>query len=117
MARAASERLFSYGTLQQEAVQLANFGRRLQGSADAVVGYRLSSVKITDPAVVAVSGLEVHRILVPGDPKDEVHGVVFDITPAELQTADGYETDAYKRVRVRLRSGTDAWVYVSAAEA
>ena len=50
-----SERLFSYGTLQQEAVQLANFGRILQGSPDAVTGYRLASVKISDPDVVTVS--------------------------------------------------------------
>ena len=27
--------LFSYGTLQQEDVQLATFGRRLEGRADA----------------------------------------------------------------------------------
>jgi hypothetical protein len=30
--------LFSYGTLQQEGVQRATFGRLLKGSADALVG-------------------------------------------------------------------------------
>jgi gamma-glutamylcyclotransferase (GGCT)/AIG2-like uncharacterized protein YtfP len=110
-----SERLFSYGTLQQESVQLANFGRRLQGSVDAVVGYRLSSVKITDPLVIATSGMDVHRMLVPSDdPADQVHGVVFAITPEELQAADSYETADYKRVSLRLLSGSEAWVYVSA---
>ena len=115
MAEAYSERLFSYGTLQQEAVQLVNFGRKLHGSPDAVVGYRLASVQIADPAVVAVSGLDVHRILVPSnDPAEEVQGVVFTITSQELRAADEYETDAYRRVRVRLRSGLDAWMYVNA---
>ena len=33
-------KLFSYGTLQQEDVQLATFGRRLTGVSDALVGYR-----------------------------------------------------------------------------
>jgi len=34
--------LFSYGTLQEESVQPATFGRRLQGSKDELVGFQLS---------------------------------------------------------------------------
>lgn len=111
---AASEKLFSYGTLQQESVQFANFGRELKGRPDVVTGWRLSTVEIRDPTVLAQSGLAVHRILVPGNPADEVDGVVFEISPKELEAADGYETDAYKRVKVRLKSGVEAWVYVAA---
>lgn len=114
---ATSERLFSYGTLQQESVQLANFNRKLQGRADVLTGWRLSTVQIRDPQVLAESGLAVHKILVPGNPSDEIDGVVFEITPAELGAADDYETDDYKRVKLKLRSGSEAWVYVSAAEA
>lgn len=109
-----TERLFSYGTLQQESVQLANFHRRLKGHPDVVVGWRLSTVEIRDPTVLALSGLAVHKVLVPGKPSDEVDGVVFELSPRELQAADGYETDAYQRVKVTLKSGTDAWVYVAA---
>jgi gamma-glutamylcyclotransferase (GGCT)/AIG2-like uncharacterized protein YtfP len=108
-----SEKLFSYGTLQQESVQLANFGRKLKGSADLVMGWRLTAVQITDPKVLALSGLAVHKIMVPGDLTDEVDGVMFEISPQELQAADSYETADYKRVRVKLRSGTEAWVYVA----
>ncbi|HSC46600.1 MAG TPA: gamma-glutamylcyclotransferase family protein [Gammaproteobacteria bacterium] len=108
-----SEHLFSYGTLQQESVQLANFARKLKGLPDVVTGWRLSTVEIKDPAVLAQSGLAVHRILVPGRPSDEVDGVVFEITPKELEAADAYETDAYQRIRVTLRSGTEVWVYVA----
>ena len=110
---ATSEKLFSYGTLQQESVQLANFGRKLQGRADVVVGWRLQAVQITDPKVLALSGLSVHKIMVPGQPFDEVDGVVFEITPEELKAADSYETADYKRVKVKLRSGTETWVYVA----
>ena len=109
-----SERLFSYGTLQQESVQLANFGRKLKGRADVVTGWRLSTVEIRDPGVLVVSGLAVHKILVPGKPSDEVDGVVFEISLQELQAADSYETEDYKRVRVKLRSGIETWVYVAA---
>jgi hypothetical protein len=39
--------------------------------------------------VVAESGLEVHKILVPSDnPKERVDGAVFAITPEELRAAD-----------------------------
>jgi gamma-glutamylcyclotransferase (GGCT)/AIG2-like uncharacterized protein YtfP len=108
------ERLFSYGTLQQESVQFANFGRKLKGSADVVLGWRLAAVQITDPKVLALSGLAVHKIMVPGEPTDEVDGVVFEITPEELAAADDYEADDYKRIKVKLRSGVEAWVYVAA---
>lgn len=108
------EKLFSYGTLQQESVQLANFGRRLQGRADVLMGWRLSTVQIADPEVLAQSGLAVHKILMPGRALDEIDGLVFEITPDELKAADGYETDAYQRIKVKLLSGTEAWVYVAA---
>ena len=55
--------LFSYGTLQQEDVQLATFGRRLAGAADALVGYRQSMVEIDDPEVVRTSGKTHHPIV------------------------------------------------------
>jgi len=38
--------------------------------------------------------------------------MVFEITPEELAQADLYEVDDYKRVKCRLKSGIDAWVYV-----
>jgi Gamma-glutamyl cyclotransferase, AIG2-like len=114
MADRYSEKLFSYGTLQQESVQLANFGRKLKGLPDVVIGWRLSTVEIHDPTILVLSGLAVHKILVPGKPSDEVDGVLFEISLKELEAADGYETDAYKRVKVTLRSGKDAWVYVAA---
>jgi hypothetical protein len=48
--------LFSYGTLQQEHVQLSTFGRLLQGQRDELVGFEPSSVTIEDPQVAAASG-------------------------------------------------------------
>jgi gamma-glutamylcyclotransferase (GGCT)/AIG2-like uncharacterized protein YtfP len=107
--------LFSYGTLQQENVQVETFGRRLEGRADALPGYRREMVRITDPAVIATSGADHHPIVMEsGDPADEVAGTVFDVTEAELAAADTYEVSDYRRIAVRLRSGLEAWVYVKA---
>ena len=108
-------RLFSYGTLQQERVQLETFGRRLGGEADALPGHVLSMVEITDPEVVAASGSRFHPIVTASaDPADEIAGMVFEITAAELSAADSYEVSDYKRVAVRLKSDRAAWVYVKA---
>lgn len=113
--RSESVLLFSYGTLQLPEVQLATFGRRLEGRTDALPGWALAPLTITDPAVVAVSGLAVHQMARPtGDERDRIEGVVFSLSAEELAAADGYEVDDMKRIAVRLESGTEAFVYVSA---
>jgi gamma-glutamylcyclotransferase (GGCT)/AIG2-like uncharacterized protein YtfP len=78
------------------------------------VGFRLSKVKITDPKVLAASGDAEHPILLRSEQaSDEVEGMVFELTPRELEQADEYEVADYKRIAVTLRSGCSAWVYVS----
>jgi gamma-glutamylcyclotransferase (GGCT)/AIG2-like uncharacterized protein YtfP len=109
-----SERLFSYGTLQQKEVQLASFGRLLTGQADALPGWRQEMVEITDPDVLAKSGKTHHPIALPGTSSDRVAGTVFEITAEELAAVDRYEVADYKRVSVTLASGLNAWVYVKA---
>ena len=109
-----SELLFSYGTLQQEEVQRASFGRALEGIRDALRGWRREMLEITDPGVLAKSGQRFHPIIVPGDAADRVEGTAFAITPDELATADRYEVSDYTRIAVTLASGRAAWVYVKA---
>jgi gamma-glutamylcyclotransferase (GGCT)/AIG2-like uncharacterized protein YtfP len=112
---ARTELLFSYGTLQLPEVQRATFGREVPGHRDAIVGYELQYVTITDPHVVATSCSDRHPILRPTDRVDaHVDGMVFAISEAELTAADKYEVDDYRRIAVPLRSGATAWVYVFA---
>jgi gamma-glutamylcyclotransferase (GGCT)/AIG2-like uncharacterized protein YtfP len=107
--------LFSYGTLQLESVQLRTFGRLLTGSRDELVGFEKSFVEITDADVVATSGETHHPIVRPsGSAETRVPGTVFEITNAELASADEYEEEQYRRIEVTLGSGTRAWVYVDA---
>ena len=108
-----NENLFSYGTLQLEAVQLETFGRRLQGRRDAIAGFTLSSLEIKDEKTVQLSGQKIHHIAIPtGNPTDFVEGMVFEITQEELLRADDYEVADYERKLVDLRSGGKAWVYL-----
>jgi len=113
-----NEYLFSYGTLQKDKVQLETFGRLLQGSNDTLIGYKLSTVRITDDDVLSKSEQEYHLIAIPSEQEtDAIDGIIFEITPEELLAADGYETDAYKREKLTFRSGRTAWVYVAASPA
>ena len=107
--------LFSYGTLQQEEVQRATFGRRLTGRPDALVGFEQAQVRIEDPQVIATSGKTHHPIVRPSaDPASRVPGSVFEVSDAEIRSADQYEVAAYRRLAVTLASGAQAWVYVDA---
>jgi hypothetical protein len=107
-------RLFCYGTLRQPNVQLATFGRLLEGRPDTLAGYALEPLAITDPVVVATSGSAVHSAARPtGDCADLVPGMVFAITRTELEAADRYEVDEMVRVEAALASGARAFVYVA----
>jgi SAM-dependent methyltransferase len=111
--------LFSYGTLQQERVQLETFGRLLEGRRDELVGFESALVPIEDPKVAAAMAQTHHANAVYNGRSDSrVTGTAFEVTDAELALADQYErTASYVRIAVRLASGHDAWVYVDARTA
>ena len=93
------ERLFSYGTLQLEAVQMATFGRPLTGPRDALRGFELVSLEIEDPAVVAISGKAQHTMAkFTGRASDVISGTVFAVSADEILNADKYEVAAVTRV-------------------
>jgi L-amino acid N-acyltransferase YncA len=106
-------RLFSYGTLQQDEVQQATFGRLLIGNRDELPGYEASLARIDDPREAASARCTHHdNVRVTNRTAAGVSGTVFEITDAELASADGYERRAgYDRAPVRLASGREAWVY------
>jgi gamma-glutamylcyclotransferase (GGCT)/AIG2-like uncharacterized protein YtfP len=111
--------LFSYGTLQQQNVQMATFGRLLEGTPDSLVGFQRTLFEISDPEVVRTSGKTHHPMAsFTGVREHQITGVVFEITEDELNHADRYETSpAYCRFSTRLLSGREAWVYADARAA
>jgi len=95
--------LFSYGTLQEKDVQIANFGRELEGQEDALPGYTIQILPVSNYANAVPSS----------NPQDSVAGTVFEVTDDDLTAADKYEEDAdYQRILVTLRSGKQAWIYL-----
>ena len=107
--------LFSYGTLEHEAVQRSTFWRRLDGHPDELVGYELSRLTIQDPDFVAKSGTADHAIVrFTGRDDHRIPGMALELSDRELAAADRYEPAGYVRVAVRLASGRQAWVYAAA---
>ena len=105
------ELLFSYGTLRQPEVQMALFGRLIEGVPDAMPGWRSRMIEISDPDVIAKSGTRWHPMVERSDdPADAVEGLLFRVSTEDLASADAYEVD-YARRPVRLRSGLTAWIY------
>jgi gamma-glutamylcyclotransferase (GGCT)/AIG2-like uncharacterized protein YtfP len=105
LANSTGERLFSYGSLRSERVQLATFGRLLDGREDELASFELRA---------PIPGVTPHANVVRvGDAAARVPGTVFIVTESELAAADEYERrDGYVRIAVRLASGSEAWVYV-----
>jgi hypothetical protein len=81
--------------------------RELMGTADQLVGFHQSMIKIDDSEVVKISGKTHHPIVKRTDrtedrTEDRIAGTVFEITDEELANADKYEVADYKRVSASL---------------
>ncbi len=102
-SNSATNLLFTYGTLQDEQIQLSLFSRKLKDTKDALANYKLSDKKVTD---------SYPTIRYTGNSIDILEGKVYVLTHKELMLADSYEGIAYRRIEVVLMSGKKTWVYV-----
>ncbi|MHC0441288.1 MULTISPECIES: gamma-glutamylcyclotransferase family protein [Flavobacterium] len=102
------EQLFSYGTLRSKQIQMQVFNKVLTGTADQLLGYKLKSLQIEEEF-----GMADYVVAVASEnPSEIIHGMVFNVTLADLAKVDLFESNAYKRVQVTLKSGTVAWIYM-----
>lgn len=97
------EHLFTYGTLQEKQVQLDVFGHLMEGHPDGLLGFK----KLEN----AVYG-QFPVVIQTQDAKDKVKGTVYTLSLTDLEKADEYETEVYKREKFPLESGLEAWVYI-----
>lgn len=102
------EQLFSYGTLQSKEIQMQVFNKLLQGEPDQLVGYKLKELQIEEEF-----GMEDYFVAMPStNPNDAIQGIVFSVTSDDLLKADQFESNAYKRIQITLKSEIVAWIYV-----
>ncbi|NND16016.1 MAG: gamma-glutamylcyclotransferase, partial [Eudoraea sp.] len=84
-------------------VQHSIFNRILSGQPDSLRGYQIATDQVAGryPLIERSS-----------DNETEVQGTVYELSGEDLLLADSYEGNAYKRIKVRLHSEKDAWVYI-----
>ena len=108
--------IFSYGSLQEEPVQLSAFGHTLRGKPDQLMDCVRRTIEVPKWHKAAQTGLTHYAtVTFARGSGGRVPGTLLEVTDAELVAADAYERDSdYVRVRVALASGQSAWLYVSA---
>lgn len=106
--------LFTYGTLQKEEVQLALFGRILQGTGDTLAGYRVVTIEIKDESFLSKGEQKYQKTaIISKNINDSIKGTALEVTEEELFLADKYEPNNYLRIKVALESGKEAWIYIA----
>ena len=106
--------LFSYGTLQKERTQIELFGRKLNGSADILKGWKLSPIEIHDKTFLSKGEDKMQLTIVQTkNEHDTIKGTVLELTEEELEIADKYEPVGYSRSIVKLESGKETWIYLA----
>lgn len=102
------EQLFSYGTLQSKEIQMQVFNKILTGTPDQLTGYKLKDLKIEEEF-----GMTDYFVAMPSENiADSIKGIVYTISGKDLAKADLFESNAYKRVQIKLKSGVTAWIYI-----
>jgi gamma-glutamylcyclotransferase (GGCT)/AIG2-like uncharacterized protein YtfP len=101
------EKLFAYGTLKDNDIQKAIFGRTLTGIPDKLIGYTIKEINIEEEFGIA----QYPIIIATQNPEDSISGILYELSSKELQLADTYEGIHYKRIEVELKSNEIVWVY------
>lgn len=93
------ENLFIYGTLHDPDVQMRLLGRTVTGIPTVLLNYT-RNIDLFPPYPVAIA-----------DEEESINGWLLHITQEELLKLDEYEGENYIRIRVKLETGMQAWVY------
>jgi len=97
------EKVFTYGTLQKPEVQMKIIGRIINSNPDILKGFRKSTIEVNKNRYPI--------IIEDGNSNEEIDGKILVVNTEELIKLDKYETKAYQRKKVILKSGISAWAY------
>ncbi len=95
-------RLFVYGTLQNTSIQKEVLGRTTPAIPDILEDFKLSKIQL---------GNNWYPLAIPSK-GNEITGLVLDIDESDFPALDFYESNAYQRKRLKLKSNRMAWVYL-----
>ena len=98
------ENLFVYGNLKNSETLKKVIGRDVKKEDGILRGWKKNKILV---------GGEI-RMDLARDDKSNVYGYVLVLDTDELDKADDYKTSSYRRMKVFLASGKEAWVHVRA---
>ena len=98
-------KIFSYGTLWKEDIQLSVFGRTfdVDQDMDYINGWDIIKVKM--------DGV-YYNVAVEGDMSCVVMGAIVNVPDEFIKLVDKYEGREYKRIDIKTMTGTDCQIYV-----
>ena len=98
------ERVFVYGTLRDKKLRQELSGREIPSLKARIKGFDLSSIS---------DGEHTYPILIKNDSSENIiDGEIIELSKTELLSFDKYEGALYRRVKILLESGQQAWVYI-----
>ena len=98
------EKLFVYGTLKDSKVQEDLLHMHVNGNRDLLRGFRSGNVHIENR--------DYKIIEEDSDSKETIEGLVLELSMNKLRVLDKYEGKNYRRKKVKLTSGNEAWAYI-----
>ena len=92
--------IFVYGTLLDDSIRGRVLGKDIKGKEDTLENYMLDthSVLTSYPTII-------HCF------REFVNGKYFDVDMEDIKKLDRYESNYYKKIEVKLKSGVDTLVY------
>ncbi|MGW4778390.1 GDSL-type esterase/lipase family protein [Streptomyces filamentosus] len=115
MSSSRHHRLFAYGTLREEPVRDALFGRRVPSAPAVLVGHVPAAARpATGPDAAAVPGGPTGRPTLERRIDARTEGTVLHLTDDELAAVDAHAAGHGVRRRVVLASGERAWTHLDA---
>lgn len=94
--------VFVYGILKDDLVRTRTIGRYVVTRKAILEGYNASSQ-------LEIEG-KYYDVAIP-DKSSKLEGLVMNLSSSEIIKLDEWETNAYKRMLIKLVDGTNAWVY------
>ena len=95
--------LFVYGTLTDAQIREKILGYHAPLYPARLSGFRMSTIWI--------AGTEYPILIEDVERGEVIQGGYFMLNPEDVLKMDAYESDAYRRKRVKLENGIHAWVY------
>ncbi len=100
--------LFVYGTLLNREMQTRIIGREIKSQKKATLnGHLRVKVRLDGTPYFSITSTSTKK-----NPDAFVRGRLLELTPEELERTDAYEAPYYKRIKVKLDTGREAWAYM-----